>query len=85
MRRVDREPDGSTSAPTSSGTAVLLPSVLLAVSRDGDWNGWISFFLGAIENRRRRTAEATGDLGLYDEMKQTVAGGNPVTVCIAGG
>lgn len=46
---------------------------LLAVSRDGDWNGWISFFLGAIEEQAEENGrKAKGILGLYDEMKQTV-------------
>nr|WP_303714106.1 Fic/DOC family N-terminal domain-containing protein [Methanoculleus marisnigri] len=46
---------------------------LLAVSRDGDWNGWIAFFLHAIEEQAGANGrKATAILDLYDEMKRTV-------------
>ena len=46
---------------------------LLAVSRDGDWNGWIAFFLHAIEEQAGANGrKAKAILDLYDEMKQTV-------------
>ena len=46
---------------------------LLAVSRDGDWNGWITFFLHAIEEQAGTNGrKARAILGLYDEMKRTV-------------
>ena len=46
---------------------------LLAISRDGNWNGWISFFLRAIvEQAEENSQKATHILGLYDEMKQKV-------------
>ncbi|MBP7145229.1 MAG: Fic family protein [Methanoculleus sp.] len=46
---------------------------LLAVSRDGDWNGWIAFFLHAIEEQAGANGrKATAILDLYNEMKRTV-------------
>ena len=46
---------------------------LLAVSRDGDWNGWIGFFLRAIEEQAGTNGEkARAILDLYDEMKRVV-------------
>ncbi|HOI58461.1 MAG TPA: Fic/DOC family N-terminal domain-containing protein [Methanoculleus sp.] len=46
---------------------------LLAVSQDGDWNGWIAFFLHAIEEQAGANGrKAKAILDLYDEMKQTV-------------
>ncbi|MCK8518114.1 Fic family protein [Methanoculleus sp. 7T] len=46
---------------------------LLAVSRDRDWNSWISFFLGAIEEQAEENGRKAKEiLSLYDEMKQTV-------------
>ncbi|MDD3856730.1 MAG: Fic/DOC family N-terminal domain-containing protein [Methanoculleus sp.] len=46
---------------------------LLAVSRDGDWNGWIAFFLHAVEEQAGANGrKATAILDLYREMKQTV-------------
>ncbi len=46
---------------------------LLAVSRNRDWNGWIAFFLRAIEEQAEENGKkAKAILGLYDEMKQTV-------------
>lgn len=46
---------------------------LLAVSRDGDWNGWIAFFLRAAEEQAGANGrKAKAILDLYNEMKQTV-------------
>ncbi|MDI6720595.1 Fic/DOC family N-terminal domain-containing protein [Methanoculleus sp.] len=46
---------------------------LLALSRDGDWNGWIAFFLHAIEEQAGTNGrKAKAILDLYDEMKRTV-------------
>jgi len=46
---------------------------LLAISRDGNWNGWISFFLRAIvEQAEEHSQKATQIMGLYDDMKQKV-------------
>ncbi len=46
---------------------------LLAVSRDRDWNGWIAFFLHAIEEQAGTNGQkARAILDLYNEMKQTV-------------
>jgi len=46
---------------------------LLAISRDGNWNGWISFFLRAIvEQAEENIQKTTQIMGLYDDMKQKV-------------
>lgn len=46
---------------------------LLAVSRERDWNGWIAFFLRAIEEQAGENGKkAKAILDLYDEMKRTV-------------
>jgi len=46
---------------------------LLGVSQDGDWNGWIAFFLHAIEEQAGANGQkAKAILDLYDEMKRTV-------------
>ncbi len=46
---------------------------LLAVSRERDWNGWITFFLHAIEEQAEENGKkAKAILDLYDEMKRTV-------------
>jgi len=46
---------------------------LLAVSRDGDWNGWIGFFLHSIEEQADENGrKAKAILDLYNEMKQKV-------------
>ena len=46
---------------------------LLAVSRDGDWNGWIGFVLRAIEEQAGANGrKARAILDLYDEMKRVV-------------
>jgi Fic family protein len=46
---------------------------LLAISRTGDWNGWISFFLRAVvEQAEENGQKAQHILMLYDDMKQKV-------------
>lgn len=46
---------------------------LNAISREGDWNGWIHFFLSAvIEQAVQNSQKAKAILDLYDRMKQTV-------------
>jgi len=46
---------------------------LLGVSRDGDWNGWISFFLTAIvEQAAVNSSKTRGILALYERMKAEV-------------
>ncbi len=46
---------------------------LLAISHDGNWNEWISFFLRAIvEQAKENILKATNIMGLYDDMKQKV-------------
>jgi Fic family protein len=46
---------------------------LLGISREGDWNGWIAFFLRAIEEQAEDNGhKAKAILSLYTEMKQTV-------------
>jgi len=46
---------------------------LLAISRDRDWNGWISFFLHAIEEQAGTNGrKARAILDLHNEMKQTI-------------
>jgi len=43
---------------------------LLAVSRDGDWNGWISFFLTAVVEQAAVNTEKTREiLALHERMK----------------
>ena len=43
---------------------------LLAITEQGDWQGWIAFFLDAvIEQARENTAKAKAIQSLYDEMK----------------
>ncbi|NYT08579.1 MAG: Fic family protein [Methanosarcinales archaeon] len=43
---------------------------LLAISRDGDWNGWISFFLDALRKQAKENSEKARDiLELYNRMK----------------
>jgi Fic family protein len=47
---------------------------LLAVSRDGDWTGWCSFFLEAVRSQAEENQRKTTDiLGLYEAMKPKVA------------
>jgi len=46
---------------------------LLAISRDDDWNQWISFFLRAINEQAKDNCQKAREiLGLYEEMKTTV-------------
>jgi len=46
---------------------------LNAISRKGDWNGWIRFFLTAlVEQAEENSAKARAILGLYERMKQVV-------------
>lgn len=46
---------------------------LLAISRDGDWNGWISFFLQALVlQSEENSVKARAILGLYNDMKTRV-------------
>jgi len=46
---------------------------LLAISRDGDWNGWIDFFLQAvIEQADLNSMKARAILSLYDDMKTRI-------------
>lgn len=43
------------------------------ISREGDWNDWISFFLTAvIEQAVENSQKATEMLDLYDELKKTI-------------
>lgn len=47
---------------------------LLAISRDGDWNGWIVFFLKAVKMQAEENlAKVQNILALYDEMKRYFA------------
>ena len=47
---------------------------LLSVSRDGDWTGWIEFFLGALRAQAEDNLQKTrGILDLYENMKSRVA------------
>ena len=40
------------------------------ISREGDWNGWIAFFLKAIiEQAKNNNAKVKSIMGLYDSMK----------------
>lgn len=46
---------------------------LKAISRDGDWNGWIAFFLQAvIEQSEENNHKARAIIHLYNEMKQRI-------------
>ncbi len=46
---------------------------LQAVSRDGDWDGWITFFLTAlVEQAKENNGKAEKILALYNEMKDVV-------------
>ncbi|MFH1743625.1 MAG: Fic/DOC family N-terminal domain-containing protein [bacterium] len=46
---------------------------LQSVSQNGDWNGWISFFLGAIVKQAEVNTKKTRDiLALYERMKEKV-------------
>lgn len=46
---------------------------LRRISEDGDWNGWIKFFLGAITERAKANTEKVQKiLALYERMKTEV-------------
>lgn len=46
---------------------------LKAISGEGDWNGWISFFLGAITTQATQNSKRVGAIkALYDEMKVAI-------------
>ena len=46
---------------------------LNAISSDGDWNGWIAFFLKAITHQARQNSERVkAVMQLYDEMKSRI-------------
>jgi len=46
---------------------------LRAISGQGDWNGWVRFFLKAIVSQARdNTAKAKAILALYEQMKREV-------------
>jgi Fic family protein len=46
---------------------------LQAISRQGDWNGWIRFFLTAVIEQAHANTEKTKEiLGLYERMKQEI-------------
>jgi len=46
---------------------------LRAISGEGDWNGWISFFLKAlVEQAEENSRKAKAILALYNSMKQRV-------------
>ncbi|GAU09093.1 Fic family protein [Desulfoplanes formicivorans] len=48
-------------------------SRLQAISRDGDWNSWIAFFLQAItEQAKNNSAKVKAIMGLYDDMKKQI-------------
>lgn len=43
------------------------------ISREGDWNGWIAFFLQAItEQAKSNSAKVKKILGLYEDMKRKI-------------
>ena len=47
---------------------------LLAISREGDWDGWIEFFLKAVEVQAGENIRKVKTImGLYQEMKAQVA------------
>ena len=46
---------------------------LKAISGEGDWNGWIGFFLGAITTQAIQNGKRVGAIkALYDEMKVAI-------------
>lgn len=46
---------------------------LTGISRDGDWNGWIEFFLNAVEAQAEENAKkAIRIITLYNKMKRDV-------------
>lgn len=47
---------------------------LRGISREGDWNGWLEFFLDAIvEQSQANTNRVRGILDLYERMKKQIA------------
>ncbi|AUB80902.1 Fic family protein [Candidatus Thiodictyon syntrophicum] len=48
---------------------------LRAISRDGDWSGWVGFFLEAVTAQARENAAKVQDiLRLYEDMKARIVG-----------
>jgi Fic family protein len=46
---------------------------LRGISADGDWNGWIAFFLQAVLAQARQNSQrAVAIKALYEEMKQSI-------------
>ena len=46
---------------------------LSAISNEGDWNGWIAFFLHAIAEQARENGQKVRQMtALYDEMKERI-------------
>ena len=46
---------------------------LQAISSNGDWNGWISYFLRAVIQQAKDNAERVRQImGLYEKMKQKI-------------
>ncbi len=46
---------------------------LLAVSRDGDWDGWVEFFLNAVEEQAHSNMQIARNIfALYDVLKRRV-------------
>lgn len=46
---------------------------LRGISQNGNWTGWIEFFLGAITAQAKTNCDRVrGILGLYDQMKQRI-------------
>lgn len=44
-----------------------------AISKDGDWNGWIEFFLNAVTNQAKSNIEKVNRIrALYEQMKAKV-------------
>lgn len=47
---------------------------LQAISREGDWTGWIAFFLEAVTQQARDNSERVRTImALYEDMKQRIA------------
>jgi len=47
---------------------------LLGISRDGDWNGWIAFFLEAVTQQAlNNSGRVRAMIALYDDMKRRIA------------
>lgn len=46
---------------------------LQAISKNGDWNGWITFFLnGVVEQAQKTVGQAKSTLDLYEKMKPII-------------